>query len=162
MSIKGGIKRVKRWCKEHERELVIGGVTAGIVVGTVVINKKFSKPRAITPPPNALPNNYGSGDIVMNLDDQSVTFVPMTSEVANGDPNYYRKKYSDIADALFDTGESTLNFVSDCCINRFTPFDDVGGEHDIAVTVLNEATGDILDNIDIDDIKAVQMLIDLK
>lgn len=159
MSIKSGIKRVKQWCEEHERELVICGVTAGVVVGTVVINKKFGKAHHAK---NALPSNYTNSDLIMHVDGNSINLIPMESEFPNGDHNYYRNKYSNIPDGLHAPEGSILNFVSDNCINYFASFADVEGEPDLAVLVFNDATNDILDNIDIDDIKNIQMLIDLK
>jgi len=150
-------RKVKRWCKEHERELIICGATTGVIVGTVIINKKLNARHKSTT------NKYIGNDIVMNLDDNSVTFLPVESEVAMGaNSNYYRQKYPDIPDALVAPAESTLNFVGDNIINRFTDFDGVGYEPDLAVAVLNEATDEILNKVDIDDIKAIQMLIDLK
>ena len=174
------MSKFKKWCKEHERELIICGATAGILVGTVVISNKFGKrhhssrpalPTTVTPdiPQNALSTSDGcftatTPDLVMNIDDNSIQLLPPESVIATGENHdFYRKKYTDIPDALFAPDTSTLNFVSDVCVNRFTPFENVvHGEHDIAVSVLNDAMDEILDKIDIDDIKAIQMLIDLK
>ncbi|MBO7450146.1 MAG: hypothetical protein J6U54_07220 [Clostridiales bacterium] len=132
------VKKVKRWCRDHKRELIICGGTVGVIAGTVVISKKFGKHHVSQ-------HNY-----------MDMIEAPPTSDIN------YRAKYPNVVDGRNAAEGTTLYFLDNNIMNRWTSFNDVGHEHDLAVLVLNEATDEILNTIDVEDIKDIQMLIDLK